>query len=59
LAFKVLGIEVRRGIIGTVAEAVESYPKGETVPLGQERFCEQYVNTDELHHEKEAFQGRV
>jgi predicted Fe-Mo cluster-binding NifX family protein len=35
LAFKELGIEVRRGIVGTVAEAVECYLKGETFPMEQ------------------------
>lgn len=36
LAFKELGIEVRCGITGTVAEAVESYLKGETLPMEQD-----------------------
>ena len=39
LAFKELGIEVRRGITGTVAEAVESYLKGETFPMTQDSSC--------------------
>jgi predicted Fe-Mo cluster-binding NifX family protein len=47
LAFKELGIEVRCGIIRTVAEAVESYLKGETFPMGQDRLCEHRLNTDE------------
>ena len=39
LAFKELGIDVRRGITGTVAEAVESYLKGETLPMTQDSSC--------------------
>jgi predicted Fe-Mo cluster-binding NifX family protein len=39
MAFKELGIEVRCGITGTVAEAVESYLKGETLPVTQETLC--------------------
>ncbi len=39
LAFKELGIDVRRGITGTVAEAVESYLKGETIPMTQDSSC--------------------
>jgi predicted Fe-Mo cluster-binding NifX family protein len=38
-AFKELGIEVRCGITGTVAEAVELYLKGETLPMGQDTLC--------------------
>ena len=49
LAFKELGIEVRCGIAGTVAEAVESYLKGETSPMEQDSLCEHHLNTDELH----------
>jgi len=47
LAFKERGIEVRRGILGTVAEAVESYLKGETFPMGQDSLCEHHSTTDE------------
>ena len=39
MAFKELGIEVRCGITGTVAEAVESYLKGETFPMTQDTMC--------------------
>lgn len=39
LFLKELGIEVRRGITGTVAEAIESYLKGQTSPMAQEDLC--------------------
>lgn len=39
LAFKDLGIEVRCGITGTVAEAVESYLKGHTIPMTEDAMC--------------------
>jgi len=52
LAFKELGIEVRCGITGTVAEAVESYLKGETSPMGQDSLCEHHLNTSELHYQE-------
>jgi predicted Fe-Mo cluster-binding NifX family protein len=51
-AFKELGIEVRRGIIGTVAEAVELYLKGETLPMGQDSSCECHMNANGPHHQK-------
>ena len=38
-AFKELGIEVRCGVTGTVAEAVQSYLKGETLPMSQDAMC--------------------
>jgi len=38
-AARKLGIEVRCGITGTVAEAVESYLKGETLPMGEDTLC--------------------
>ena len=38
-AARKLGIEVRCGITGTVAEAVESYLKGETLPVGEDTLC--------------------
>ena len=38
-AARKLGIEVRRGITGTVAEAIESYLKGETLPMGEDALC--------------------
>lgn len=38
-AARELGIEVRCGITGTVAEAVESYLKGETPPMGEDALC--------------------
>lgn len=39
LAFKELRIEVRRGITGTIAEAVECYLKGETLAMAQDGWC--------------------
>ena len=39
VALKELGIDVRYGIAGTVAEAVESYLKGETLPMAQDGLC--------------------
>ena len=38
-AARKLGIEVRCGITGTVAEAVESFLKGETLPMGEDTLC--------------------
>lgn len=38
-AARKLGIEVRCAITGTVAEAVESYLKGETLPIGEDTLC--------------------
>lgn len=49
-AFKELGIEVRHGVTGTVAEAVELYLKGETLPMGQDSSCECHMNANEIHH---------
>jgi len=51
-AFKELGIEVRCGITGTVAEAVELYLKGETLPMGQDSSCECHMNANGPHHQK-------
>ena len=39
MAFKELGIEVRCGVTGTVAEAVQSYLNGETLPMSQDAMC--------------------
>ena len=39
LTLKGLGIDVRCGITGTVAEAVESYLKGETLPMPEDTLC--------------------
>jgi len=50
-AFKELGIEVRRGVTGTVAEAVELYLKGETLPMGEDSSCECHMNANGLHHQ--------
>ena len=49
-AFKELGIEVRHGVTGTVAEAVELYLKGETLPMGQDSSCECHMNANGLQH---------
>jgi predicted Fe-Mo cluster-binding NifX family protein len=51
-AFKELGIEVRCGITGTVAEAVELYLKGETLPMGQDSSCECHMNANGPHHQE-------
>ena len=39
LVFKNLGIDVRCGITGTVADAVESYLKGHTIPMTEDAMC--------------------
>ena len=39
LALKELGVDVRCGITGTVAEAVGSYLKGGTFPMAQDGLC--------------------
>ncbi|MGA2239415.1 MAG: NifB/NifX family molybdenum-iron cluster-binding protein [Candidatus Bathyarchaeia archaeon] len=51
-AFKELGIEVRCGITGTVAEAIDLYLKGQTLPMGQETSCECHMNANGPHHQK-------
>ena len=38
-ATRKLGIEVRCGITGTIAEAVDSFLKGETLPMGEDTLC--------------------
>jgi predicted Fe-Mo cluster-binding NifX family protein len=39
LTFKQLGIEVRCGIRGTVANAVEAYLRNETLPMAEDGLC--------------------
>ena len=39
LSFKELGIEVRCGIRGTVADAVEAYLRNDTLPMGEDGLC--------------------
>lgn len=39
LSFKQQGIEVRYGVAGTVADAVQSYIDNETVPLTEDTLC--------------------
>jgi len=51
-AFKELRIEVRRGVTGTVAEAVELYLKGETLPMGQDSSCECHMNANGPNRQK-------
>jgi len=51
-ASKELGIEVRHGVTGTVAEAVELYLKGETLPMGQDSSCECHMNANGLQHQE-------
>ena len=52
LAFKELGIEVRCGITGTIAEAVESYLKGETFAMTQDGLCEDHTNANRSCHQE-------
>jgi predicted Fe-Mo cluster-binding NifX family protein len=52
LAFKQLGIEIRCGITGTVAEAVESYLKGETFAMAQDDLCGQHTNMNGSCHQE-------
>jgi predicted Fe-Mo cluster-binding NifX family protein len=52
LAFKELGIEVRCGITGTTAEAVESYLKGETFAMTQDGPCEDHTNANRSCHQE-------
>ena len=52
LAFKELGIEVRCGITGTTAEAVESYLKGETFAMTRDGPCEDHTNTNRSCHQE-------
>jgi predicted Fe-Mo cluster-binding NifX family protein len=44
LACRQLGIEVRHGITGTVAEAVQSYMMGKTLPMTENSSCEHHLN---------------
>jgi predicted Fe-Mo cluster-binding NifX family protein len=50
LVFKQLGIEIRCGIAGTVAKAVESYLKGETLAMTQDGLCGQHTNANGSCH---------
>jgi predicted Fe-Mo cluster-binding NifX family protein len=52
LAFKQLGIEVRCGITGTIAEAVESYLKGETFTMTRDGLCEDHTSTNRSCHQE-------
>jgi predicted Fe-Mo cluster-binding NifX family protein len=40
MSFRQHGIEVNYGVTGTVAEAVESYLRNETVPMTEDTLCE-------------------
>ena len=51
LAFKELGIEVRCGITGTIAEAVESYLKGETILMEQDDAMLCFALLCKCHHQ--------
>jgi predicted Fe-Mo cluster-binding NifX family protein len=44
LACRQLGIEVRHGITGTVAEAVQSYMMDKTLPMTENSSCEHHLN---------------
>jgi predicted Fe-Mo cluster-binding NifX family protein len=50
VAFRQLGIEIRCGITGTVAEAVESYLKGETIAMTQDSLCGHHTKANESCH---------
>ena len=52
LVFKELGIDVRCGITGTIAEAVDSYLKGETVAMTQDGLCGQHTNMNGSCHQE-------
>jgi predicted Fe-Mo cluster-binding NifX family protein len=39
LSFKQQGIEVRYGVTGTVADAVEAYLKNKTLPMTEDNLC--------------------
>ena len=51
-AFKQLGIEIRCGITGTVAEAVESYLKGETFAMAQDGLCGHHTGANGSCHQE-------
>jgi predicted Fe-Mo cluster-binding NifX family protein len=44
LVCRQLGIEVRRGVTGTVADAIESYLAGKTFPMAEDSLCEHHLN---------------
>jgi predicted Fe-Mo cluster-binding NifX family protein len=52
LVFKELGIEVRCGITGTMAEAVESYFKGQTFAMTQDGLCGHHTGTNGPCHQE-------
>jgi len=52
LAFNQLGIEIRCGITGTVAEAVESYLKGETFAMTQDGLCGHHTSANGSCHQE-------
>jgi predicted Fe-Mo cluster-binding NifX family protein len=39
MSFKQQGIEVNSGFAGTVAEAIESYLRNETIPMTEDTLC--------------------
>ena len=44
LVCKQLGIEVRRGVTGTITDAIKSYLMGETLPMTEDGLCEHHLN---------------
>jgi predicted Fe-Mo cluster-binding NifX family protein len=52
LVFQQLGIEIRCGVKeGTVSEAIQSYLRGETYAMTQDRLCGQHAGeTGSCHH---------
>jgi len=51
-AFKQLGIEIRCGITGTMAEAVDSYLKGETFAMAQDGLCGHHTSANGSCHQE-------
>ena len=47
MSFRQHGIEVNYGVLGTVADAVESYLRNETVPMTEDTLCGCH---DQGHH---------
>jgi predicted Fe-Mo cluster-binding NifX family protein len=52
VAFKQLGIEIRCGITGTVAVAVDSYLNGRTFAMAQAGLCGQHATANGSCHQE-------
>jgi len=57
LAFKQVGIEVRCGTAGTVADAVESYLNGETSPMTEDDLCGHHMSTNGYRRCEDSLSG--